>query len=85
MGTLSAYACAKPPMAFSAPAWLCTATTPKRCRSLVRLKPSAAITAPRSWRNITGRMPALAALSMSGLEGKHVIVSTPSRLSISVM
>ena len=33
IGTLSALAWARPPTAFSAPAWDCTATTPKRLRS----------------------------------------------------
>ena len=74
-----------PPIAFSAPAWDCTATTPKRRRSLVRLKPSAAITAPRSWRNMMGRMPIFAAASMTGLVGKQVIDSTPSSLSMLAM
>ena len=82
---MSAYACAIPPMAFSAPAWDWTATTPKRCRSLVRLKPSAAMTAPRSWRNMTGRMPIFAAASITGFVGKQVIDSTPSSFSMLAM
>ncbi len=69
-------------MAFSAPAWLWTATTPNFWRSLMRLYPSAAITAPRSWRKAIGLMPTLAAAVISGLLGKHDIHSTPSCLRI---
>ena len=72
-------------MEFSAPGCDWTATTPKRFRPLVRLNPSAAITAPRSWRNMTGRMPSRAAASISGLEGKQESHSTPSVLSIRAM
>jgi len=65
-------------MAFSAPGPPWVMTTPNVFRLLSRLKPSAAISAPRSWRNIRGRMPSWATASIRLLDGKHPIHSMPS-------
>ena len=78
MGTLSAKACAKPPMEFSEPGPPWVITTPNLLRSCMRLNPSAAIKAPRSCRNMIGRMPSLATSSMRLFDGKHATHSTPS-------
>ena len=72
-------------MAFSAPGPPWVMTTPNAFRLFSRLKPSAAINAPRSWRNIKGRMPSWATASIRLLEGKQPIHSTPSVLRMLAM
>jgi hypothetical protein len=52
---------------------------------VTRLKPSAIPTPTRSWRQMMGRMPPWAADSSTGVVGKQLKYSTPSRFSISVM
>src|SRR5262245_12143208 len=83
MGTESEYAVATPGKAFSAPGPYCMANTPIRRPLVVRLYPSAIPTPTRSCRQSTGRMPAAAAASMTGVVGYALRYSTPSRLRIS--
>ena len=55
-----------------------TMQTPFLWPLLTRLYPSAMFTAVCSIREITGRMPAVAAASMRALLGKQKVTSTPS-------
>ena len=71
-----------PPIAFSAPAWDWTATTPKRWRPLVRLNPSAAITAPRSWRKCDGPDADLGGRLNQGVGRISRPTTRPLRLSV---
>ena len=71
-----------PPIEFSDPGPPCVIVTPNFWRLFNRLNPSAAIRAPRSWRNIIVRIPSLATASIKLLEGKQEIHSTPSNFSI---
>ena len=61
----------------------CIAKTPGGLPFCTREQPSAMWTPTRSWRQITGRMPAATAASMIGVVGKQNRVETPSRLRIS--
>src|SRR5262245_21491229 len=83
MGTESEYAVATPGNAFSAPGPYCIANTPSRRPFVVRLKPSAMPTPTRSWRQSTGRIPAAAAASITGVVGYVLRSSTPSSFMIS--
>src|SRR5579884_1981056 len=74
-----------PAKAFSAPGPYCMAKTPGGRPFKTRAQPSAMCTPTRSWRQITGRMPAAAAASMIGVVGKQNIVEMPSRFRISVI
>ena len=56
--------------------------TPNFLRLLKRLNPSAAISAPRSCRNMMVRIPSLATTSISWLDGKQETHSTPSVFNI---
>src|SRR5437867_911160 len=69
--------------AISAPGPYCIANTPSRRPFVVRLKPSAMPTPTRSWRQSTGRIPAAAAASITGVVGYVLRNSTPSRFMIS--
>ena len=48
------------------------ANTPGGLPFVTRAQPSAMCTPTRSWRQMTGRMPAAAADSMIGVVGKHI-------------
>jgi hypothetical protein len=85
IGTPSPQAWAIPPKEFSTPGPPCEAKTPHVLPFSIRLKPSAAMMPPRSWRKTIGRMPSFATASISGLEGKHAIHSTPSMRRILAM
>ena len=82
IGILSLKAWAMPPIEFSDPGPPCVIVTPNFWRLFNRLNPSAAIRAPRSWRNIIVRIPSFATASIKLLEGKQEIHSTPSNFSI---
>ncbi len=59
--------------------------TPTFSPEVMRLRQSAMCTPTRSWRTTIGRMPASAAVSVSGFSGYVSSTSTPSRLRISAV
>ena len=68
-GTESAYACATPPNAFSAPGPICIANTPIFRPDVTRDTASAMCRPVRSWRTMIVRMSTSAADSMMWLTG----------------
>ena len=66
---LSLNACAMAPPEFSAPGPPWVMITPNFCRLFMREYPSAAMMAPRSWRNMVVLIPSWAACSMRLLDG----------------
>ena len=85
MGTESENDVATPEYAFSAPGPYCMAKTPGGRPLVTLLYPSAIPTPTRSCRHITGRIPAAAQASITGVVGKQDRYSTPSLLSISAI
>ena len=84
-GLESEKAVATPAKAFSAPGPYCIAKTPGGRPFETRENPSAIWTPTRSWRQMTGLIPAAAAASMIGVVGKQKRVETPSFFRISAM